>query len=1075
MKKILPYLWLVLLGILPRPAAHAQSSAPLRIVAGRVVSGTLPPAAQQPAVAVSSPARATAAVVWNAVASIPVARAQHAAEVVGNKIYVWGGYVDGGSVPISSMSIYDVATNTWSAGANCPISTRGQAHAVGANGLLYSMSGASANGALCSSYNPATNTWAAIANIPTPVWEARALTGLDGKIYVLGGEGNDSGLQIYNPTTNTWSTGATMPTGSKAGTAAIDNNGRLHVIGGVNAGYGLINPHNVYTPATNTWTTAAAMPAARAQAGSVLGSDGQIYVVGGKNSATNLNTPVYSEVYVYNVGTDTWTTSSNLPTALGELKAVRVGGDIYSIAGQNGVAQALVYRAFISNVAPTVTTAAASAIASTSATLGGNVTNDGGSPVTERGVVYSTTNATPTTADTKATNGTGGGSFSATVSGLTPGTTYNVRAYAINSLGTSYGSVITFTTTAAATATSWTGAVSTDWFTAGNWTAGVPTTALDATIPASAPRMPAITAGTASVKTLTLNSGSSLTQTSGTLDVRGDLTSNGTFQPTGGTVVLGSSTLASLSGSSGMRFWNLTVNASGAQLSTAASTAVQRLLTLNGNLATQGNAFTLESNSATTAMVVNNGSAVVNGTSTVQRYLDPSLNAGLGYRHYSSPVVSTAVSDLATGGFTPVVNNNYNSAAVPGATTPFPTVFGYDESRITAANATTLAFEQGYFSPAALSTPLTLGRGYTVNLAASEKVALTGALNTGTVPVGALSRGSEANSGWQLLGNPYPAPLDWNVARTGLPTGVQDAIYVYKSSDQYNGTYQFYTNGFGSLPGGLIGSMQGFFVRVSQPVPSFSFQNSWRTTTYQNPTFNRPTADTRPSVQLELVSAQGAHEPTYVYFEQGATAGFDTRYDAEKLVNTTGLNLSSSAAGTPLAINGLPLFTATTTVPLNVGVPVTGTYTLTAASLANLGTTDVYLHDALTDRQINLKQQPSYIFSASNAALITGRFTLNFGPMRPTATQNGLTAASVSLYPNPAHKSFTLLVPAVRGESQAKLTLYNVLGQAVRTAAVALPAAGAQTTMDVQGLPLGVYVLRVKAGATTVIKQVVVN
>jgi hypothetical protein len=98
---------------------------------------------------------------------------------------------------------------------------------------------------------------------------------------------------------------------------------------------------------------------------------------------------------------------------------------------------------------PAVTTAAATSITATSAVLGGNVTSDGGATVSGRGVVYSSTNNTPTIGGSGVTqdaNGTGTGSFSETVSGLTAGTTYYVRAYAINSAGTSYGSVLSFTT-----------------------------------------------------------------------------------------------------------------------------------------------------------------------------------------------------------------------------------------------------------------------------------------------------------------------------------------------------------------------------------------------------------------------------------------------------------------------------------------------------------------------------------------------------------------------------------------------------------------------------------------------------
>ncbi len=100
--------------------------------------------------------------------------------------------------------------------------------------------------------------------------------------------------------------------------------------------------------------------------------------------------------------------------------------------------------------APTVTTSAASLVSTTSATLGGNVTDDGGAVVTERGVVYSSTDETPTIGEggvTKDTNGSRTGSFSESIGSLSPGITYYFQAYAINSAGTAYGGVQNFTTT----------------------------------------------------------------------------------------------------------------------------------------------------------------------------------------------------------------------------------------------------------------------------------------------------------------------------------------------------------------------------------------------------------------------------------------------------------------------------------------------------------------------------------------------------------------------------------------------------------------------------------------------------
>lgn len=97
---------------------------------------------------------------------------------------------------------------------------------------------------------------------------------------------------------------------------------------------------------------------------------------------------------------------------------------------------------------PAVTTNAITDITQTTATSGGNVTSDGGATVTARGVCWSTS-PNPTTANSKTTNGIGTGSFTSNINGLTANTPYYVRAYAINSAGTSYGDEVTLTTTAA--------------------------------------------------------------------------------------------------------------------------------------------------------------------------------------------------------------------------------------------------------------------------------------------------------------------------------------------------------------------------------------------------------------------------------------------------------------------------------------------------------------------------------------------------------------------------------------------------------------------------------------------------
>ncbi len=87
-----------------------------------------------------------------------------------------------------------------------------------------------------------------------------------------------------------------------------------------------------------------------------------------------------------------------------------------------------------SGTAPTVTTASITNITQTTASSGGNVTSDGGSPVTARGVCWSTS-SNPTTSDVHTTDGTGTGSFTSNITGLTANTLYYVKAYATNSVG----------------------------------------------------------------------------------------------------------------------------------------------------------------------------------------------------------------------------------------------------------------------------------------------------------------------------------------------------------------------------------------------------------------------------------------------------------------------------------------------------------------------------------------------------------------------------------------------------------------------------------------------------------------
>jgi len=101
---------------------------------------------------------------------------------------------------------------------------------------------------------------------------------------------------------------------------------------------------------------------------------------------------------------------------------------------------------------PILTTTDISNITQNSAVSGGVITSDGGNSVISRGVCWGTT-SNPTIVNSHTTDGTGIGSYVSSITGLTSGTTYYVRAYATNNVGTAYGNQINFTTTNANTVT----------------------------------------------------------------------------------------------------------------------------------------------------------------------------------------------------------------------------------------------------------------------------------------------------------------------------------------------------------------------------------------------------------------------------------------------------------------------------------------------------------------------------------------------------------------------------------------------------------------------------------------------
>jgi len=650
----------------------------------------------------------------------------------------------------------------------------------------------------------------------------------------------------------------------------------------------------------------------------------------------------------------------------------------------------------------------------------------------------------------------------------------------------------------------WTGVVSTAWTAPGNWSEGAAPTATGNASIGAAPNQPVVS-GFQSVANISVTNGGRLTLAAGAnLAVSGavsllsgsalaqqansQLTIGPNLLNNGATFALdrasrisflsGAGAVHSITGSGVTAFQNLGLGEQFAntqlniQNTTRATVQGVLLMGASSSINLNNGGLTLVSDANATGQIVKDAASAVNGTVTVQRAITPTSNPGVGYRHYSSPVVGATMSSLATAGFTPTFNPAYNTSPTPNLVVPFPTVFGYDQARVGTVTSTYSPFDQGFYSPSA-NDPMVLGRGYTVNIPASAVVSFTGALVNADFSLPGLTRGSDAQSGWQLVGNPYASVIDMAVVMPAS-TGLDGAAYVYQSTGQYVGTYQPYVNGVGT--GQYVAPAQGFFVRTaSSAVPGvLNVPNAARSAN-TTATMQRTAVDTRPQVHLDLVSAATQQrDAAYVYFETGASAAFDKNFDAAKLPAAGVPYLAVAASAEPLAVSGLaPLGTADVVLPLTVGVPSTGTYTLEAAQLLNLPVGKfAYLRDAQTGAVVDLAQQPSYRF-AMNAAFTGPRFSLLFTGNRVLASAPASLSAQVAVYPNPARGQVLVEVPAALRQQALALTLVNALGQTVKTAT--LPADSQARALPLAGVAAGVYSLRLATPKGLVTKHLVVE
>jgi hypothetical protein len=397
-------------------------------------------------------------------------------------------------------------------------------------------------------------------------------------------------------------------------------------------------------------------------------------------------------------------------------------------------------------------------------------------------------------------------------------------------------------------------------------------------------------------------SGTYVIQTNGNLCTQNNFTNNGSFTANGGTVVFSGTTQA-INGSVATAFNNITVSSGSTTTVSSSGQTVKSILKSNGTLNCGGN-ITLLSTSSQTALVDGAGTGSVSGNLIMQRY----LASRYGYKYFSSP-------------FTAATVNEFSNEITLSAS--FPPVYKYDESLPS----------NGWYHYTTSSNTLNPLEGYAVNFGSSSSavtVDMTGVVGNGSISRTIYNTNQTYTLGFNLVGNPYPSPIDWNASSGWTKTNIDNAIYFFDASttDQYTGTYSSYINGVSSngIANNIIPSMQAFFVHVTNgtyPVTATLAVNNNVRVNNLTPTFHKPTGNTNPTLRISMkYAAEPLSDNMVIYFDNDATENYDKGFDALKLNNTDTRipNLYSiSTDKQALSINALPyILDSTTVIPLGI-------------------------------------------------------------------------------------------------------------------------------------------------------------
>ena len=338
---------------------------------------------------------------------------------------------------------------------------------------------------------------------------------------------------------------------------------------------------------------------------------------------------------------------------------------------------------------------------------------------------------------------------------------------------------------------------------------------------------------------------------------------------------------------------------------------------------------------------------------------------------------------------------------------------------------------------------ITPARGYALWADAGFTATYAGPLNAGDESFAS----THAGEGWNLIGNPYPSSIDWDLAYAPNSSKIDAAIYMHVNAS----TWASYLSGIQvNVATRFISPEQGFFVKANAG-GTITFTNEMRV---HNATTFFKNAEVVPNLIRLEVSGNGYKDEAVFRFLEEASAEFDGQYDAHKLFGDVPEAPQIYTLGsTELSINSMPV---TLVVPVGVKAGTSGTFVIAATEVNDMQFAT--LEDTRTGIFTDLSQK-SYAFSFT-AGEDEMRFRLHFSALGIPDEK----PSEIIVY-SQAKKVFVK-----QGENrQGDIFIYNLSGQKIRSklSASGLNEFGLQST--------GIYIVKVISKDVTCIKKVYVE